>query len=344
MFLFFTAVISSYSQESGCISGDCENGNGIYKSDSGEKYEGNFKNKKKDGYGTLYRADGTKDFEGNWKGGYYNGKGTLYYPNGDKYVVGIWKDDKIYNGAMYNTNGVNTVRFLNGNLLDLVARCLSGDCNNGYGVYLWKDGIVYDGNWKNGKRNGEGTTIYVFGERYEGSWNDGKEYNGSKYNFDGKRMAEYVNGEKIDIPDITLTQQYKDELVKNVQKIGCRAGNCENGYGTFAYENGNIYEGDFKANNKSGYGTLYWTNGSKYEGKWENDNFNGQGTLYYANGNKKYKGNYKEGKREGKGIFYYEDGYEFMGTWVDNLPYNGILFSASGLMAGKYVDGKLKKN
>ena len=49
-------------------------------------------------------------------------------------------------------------------------------------------------------------------------------------------------------------------------------------------------------------------------------------------------------KREGKGIFYYEDGYEFMGTWVDNLPYNGMLFSASGLMAGKYVDGELKKN
>lgn len=128
------------------------------------------------------------------------------------------------------------------------------------------------------------------------------------------------------------------------QESGCISGDCENSNGIYKSESGEKYEGNFKNKKKDGYGTLYWTNGSKYEGKWENDNFNGQGTLYYANGNKKYKGNYKEGKREGKGIFYYEDGYEFMGTWVDNLPYNGILFSASGLMAGKYVDGKLKKN
>ena len=54
---------------SGCIQGNCSNGQG-----------------------TLTRADGAK-YVGEFKDGKRNGQGTLTLPNGDKYV-GEWKDDK----------------------------------------------------------------------------------------------------------------------------------------------------------------------------------------------------------------------------------------------------------
>ena len=54
---------------SGCIQGNCSNGQG-----------------------TLTRADGSK-YVGEFKDGKRNGQGTLTLPNGDK-LAGEWKDDK----------------------------------------------------------------------------------------------------------------------------------------------------------------------------------------------------------------------------------------------------------
>jgi hypothetical protein len=49
-------------------------------------------------------------------------------------------------------------------------RCKEGNCDNGYGVYLSRNGDIYKGNWKNGKRHGQGTCTYANGEMYEGLW------------------------------------------------------------------------------------------------------------------------------------------------------------------------------
>ena len=52
--------------------------------------------------------------------------------------------------------------------------CLSGDCDNGYGTWLFKSGEKYKGYWKNKRRNGKGTNYYVNGAIYEGDWKDDK--------------------------------------------------------------------------------------------------------------------------------------------------------------------------
>lgn len=39
---------------------------------------------------------------------------------------------------------------------------------NGQGVYKWVDGKVYEGNWRNGKREGYGILTYADGRKYEG--------------------------------------------------------------------------------------------------------------------------------------------------------------------------------
>tara|TARA_B100000767_G_scaffold45815_2_gene40322 strand:+ start:1195 stop:1365 length:171 start_codon:yes stop_codon:yes gene_type:complete len=38
--------------------------------------------------------------------------------------------------------------------------CLSGDCENGYGTYIYPSGDKYVEEYKDGKRNGQGTYIF----------------------------------------------------------------------------------------------------------------------------------------------------------------------------------------
>lgn len=44
-------------------------GSGIYYWAKGDRYEGDWKNDKRDGYGIQYNADGSVWFKGQWKNG-----------------------------------------------------------------------------------------------------------------------------------------------------------------------------------------------------------------------------------------------------------------------------------
>ena len=58
----------------------------------GDKYVGDFKDGKKDGFGTYTWANGD-EYGGQFKDDKRDGVGVYTYANGDKYG-GIWKDDK----------------------------------------------------------------------------------------------------------------------------------------------------------------------------------------------------------------------------------------------------------
>tara|TARA_B100000795_G_scaffold106789_1_gene78820 strand:+ start:1263 stop:3422 length:2160 start_codon:yes stop_codon:yes gene_type:complete len=64
-----------------------------------------------------------------------------------------------------------------------VGQCISGDCENGQGTYIWTNGDKYVGEWKDGKRNGQGTYTWGSGE-WEGEKYVG-EFKGNKQNGDG---------------------------------------------------------------------------------------------------------------------------------------------------------------
>ncbi len=52
--------------------------------------------------------------------------------------------------------------------------CISGDCINGFGTYVWKSGSSYSGNWLNGEMSGFGTYLWATGKKYVGEWLNGK--------------------------------------------------------------------------------------------------------------------------------------------------------------------------
>ena len=70
----------------------------------------------------------------------------------------------------------------------------------------------------------------------------------------------------------------------NSSKAECIKGNCSNGKGTFKWNDGAKYIGEFKKNKKHGKGTYFYTNGTKYVGEFKNDEFHGKGTKFWNDG------------------------------------------------------------
>ena len=54
------------------------------------------------------------------------------------------------------------------------ARCIKGDCNNGYGTSKWKNGTKYVGEYKDGKTHGQGTYTWADGTVEKGIWESGE--------------------------------------------------------------------------------------------------------------------------------------------------------------------------
>ena len=109
----------------GCIEGDCNNGQGTETFENGYKYVGEFKNGKRHGQGTSTWASGQKHV-GEFKDGLPNGQGTQTFPNGYKYV-GEFKDG----------------------------------LRHGQGTATWANGDKYVGEWKNDEPFKEVSTTKV---------------------------------------------------------------------------------------------------------------------------------------------------------------------------------------
>jgi hypothetical protein len=97
-------------------------------------YNGDIKDGKPHGQGTLNYVDGEK-YVGQWKNGLRDGKGTLIYVDGSKYV-GEFKNNKIH----------------------------------GLGSFTSSSGSNYTGEYKEGKMDGQGTYTYPNGKKIIGTW------------------------------------------------------------------------------------------------------------------------------------------------------------------------------
>ena len=86
-----------------------------------------------------------------------------------------------------------------------------------------------------------------------------------------------------------------------------------NGIGSYIYQNGDRYIGEFKEIKKHGHGKYNWINGKEYVGEFHNDIINGYGILTKTDGTK-YIGEFKNGITW-EGTFYNINGYSRMNIW-----------------------------
>ena len=53
------------------------------------------------------------------------------------------------------------------------SNCIKGNCNNGFGVFLYENGAKYTGDFFNGKFSGSGFYTSPDGRSYKGEWKFG---------------------------------------------------------------------------------------------------------------------------------------------------------------------------
>ncbi|MCW3121887.1 MAG: hypothetical protein JWQ38_1379 [Flavipsychrobacter sp.] len=160
-------------------------------------YNGAVKNKYPEGKGTLtydidrrrYDFDGKKPtidrFVGNFKQGNPDGFGRLYYTNGKSDSV------EFSDGIIVWPVTPDESAFKEG--------CISGDCKNGWGTYVWTHNQLYkyEGLWKDGIPATFGTLFYINGEMYIGQFSNAGTYNGWGIHYSYPGISEtgfFVNG------------------------------------------------------------------------------------------------------------------------------------------------------
>ena len=78
---------------------------------------------------------------------------------------------------------------------------------HGYGIFKWPDGVYYEGNYVNDKKNGYGKYFWSVDVYYEGNWLNSKQHGLGKYynnekcvegNFRHGRLVNVLNEEVLE--------------------------------------------------------------------------------------------------------------------------------------------------
>ena len=113
-------------------------------------FEGEYKNRKKNGKGKLYNKDGKLIFEGEYLNNKKNGKGKEYYYNGKLIFEGEYLNNKKWYGIGYDIKGNKEYEINNGN----------GKIKE----YNEEFRISFEGELLNGEKNGKGKSYNIYGQ------------------------------------------------------------------------------------------------------------------------------------------------------------------------------------
>jgi hypothetical protein len=68
---------------------------------------------------------------------------------------------------------------------------------HGRGKLVWADGKMYEGEYRDDKKEGQGTFTWADGRKYIGGWKDGKQHGIGEYvTPDGTQKGEWVDGKR----------------------------------------------------------------------------------------------------------------------------------------------------
>ena len=166
--------------------------------EGGYVYTGEFKNNKKDGYGTIEWKDGNK-YQGEFKDNQLNGYGMIEFP-GQKYYQGevkngrmdgfgefFWNNDKKYIGNYKNDkrNGLGVFIFKANNMKNSI---LLGETENNTDFNSLS---AYIGFWKNGNMDGFGMKVNNYEVKY-GLWENGSKRKYLESNFALKTYIKWI--------------------------------------------------------------------------------------------------------------------------------------------------------
>lgn len=324
--VFLGAGISAHAQT--CIEGDCENGEGTLILESGIKYVGQFKDGQYHGVGICYWPNGGGRYEGEWKNNLPHGKGSRLLSTGRRQVG--WFENGLFKGHAMPEDELQT-KDGKARIDRSTLGCISGNCVNGRGVYVYSNKSVYTGWFRNGKINGEGICHYANGSSYEGEWKDGKPHGyGTMTMANGQEC--YGRWEEGRSLQGCRTQEKAVATIR----YGCQLGNCNNGNGHMIYIDLSEYEGSFRNGKPHGKGVMIYNNDERYVGAFKNGRRHGEGVLYRP-GKQPLEGQWFDGDylgqqapaskgcisgdcQNGTGTYIFSNGSKYVGTFKNGYP------------------------
>lgn len=353
-----------------CIQGDCRNGTGIYLFPSGAKYIGQFEEGKMEGIGSCYYSDGSK-YQGEWVNSYPEGNGIKTFPDGTQ-QRGEWRKGKPYKEPQSEAVALEqepapAVQSAPAEPTQEEQQigCISGNCKNGRGIYIYPSGAIYTGDFKDGEIHGVGVCQYSDGSKYQGNWEHRYPHgHGIKTLANGSKWAgQWKMGQPVDAQGNIIENIFPAAVAETEEvdiQSGCVSGDCKNGNGSFAYADGSRYEGQFMNDKPNGSGTFFDVDGQKYVGTFKDGQKNGEGTLYLANGNRitgvwaegSYIGQPASGSsvgcvsgncQNGRGTYVSaQDGSRYTGSFVDGKAHGqGVVDYTNGeRYSGNWVGGQ----
>ena len=194
IFLFQSSLIFFSQQNQSTGNNGVKDGFGVFENNDGV-YRGNFVNNKFDGYGEFYFLKGDV-IKGSFKNGLMDWVLTYYFSNGDV-KISNYKEGKGISEISYSFASKKKVG------------CVSGDCQNGRGKYIYTNG-EYSGGFLYGKQSGQGKLLLPNGDSYEGLFSNGTSNgygilirgNGIKYE------GNFKNGKKSGIGNNCCSNYY----------------------------------------------------------------------------------------------------------------------------------------
>lgn len=211
--------------------------------------------------------------------------------------------------------------------------CIKGNCQDGFGKWNYENGM-YEGFFKNGKKQGMGNYQWNDGSIYIGHWNndtmDGYGFYSAKDNpdlnhyfgyfkngnFEGKgasdKVSKFERGIYKNGSLITAMNFYDNKIQQ-----GCTAGDCQNGFGRFIFNNGDNFTGFF-VNGVQTSGTYVFSAGGSYSGEFNvSGQFHGQG-FFLDTSKTMYYGNWHNGSLNGLGLKFEETTNTYSpGIWTN---------------------------
>lgn len=229
-------------------------------------------------------------------------------------------------------------------------QCLSGNCTNGFGVYLNDDHSLFEGDFHDGLFDGNGTLTHAVGSVYAGQFAEGcpsghgvyTDWRGNRHDgefflgwehgpgeyrtADGARYQGFFNRGFRDGPglfvntDGTVRHELWDhgdfvrELTRGQYRDECDA---------YAAADHDLPEkpwrpvhpaGCIRGDCRNGMGVFVFENGQRYEGPFKDGKSHGTGWRYYPNGDT-YHGEESEGLRHGNGVYRFRDGQRYEGPF-----------------------------
>ncbi|MCC6216461.1 MAG: hypothetical protein IT376_16485 [Polyangiaceae bacterium] len=180
--------------------------------------------------------------------------------------------------------------------------------------------LIIERYYDRGRQSGLEVGRVVGGDTYLAEWERGR----------AKRVAFASSRRDPSAPD-----GWSDDT----RQPGCRAGNCETGWGAWMTEGGFKCEGMRLCNQTIGYADCVEPDGGRYRGGYLRGRFEGAGEVNFPGG-EHFVGTYRDGRKHGHGTWATRSAW-FRGYFRDDLRHGpGELRSASGTLTIDYVDDR----